>query len=85
MTTYAQAEFAHASDVKNLETTAVFNEKEDCFYINSSNGVGSYKCWSGDLGKHVNWIFCFCQVYTKDMKRGVFPLFFQVRDMNTHK
>ena len=45
---YAQTELAHGSDVQNLQTTAVYNETDETFTINTGS-INAYKWWPGDL------------------------------------
>ena len=84
ITAYAQTELAHGSDVQELMTTATFDEKTGEFVINTPC-LEAYKWWPGDLGVVANWVFLFAQVIVKGEKKGVFPLFVQIRDMKTHK
>lgn len=46
---YAQTEVAHGSNVQGLQTTAVFDQKDDTFILNSPT-VEAYKIWPGLLG-----------------------------------
>lgn len=84
LSAYGQTEIGHGSDVQSLETTATYDENKEIFVINSPS-VSAYKFWPGDLGKNSNWVVVYARVITKGQFRGVYPLFFQIRDMDTHK
>ena len=43
---YAQTELGHGSDVQNLETTAIYNEKNQTFTINTPS-ISAAKYWRG--------------------------------------
>jgi acyl-CoA oxidase len=81
---YAQTELGHGSDVQSLLTTATFNSDEDCFVVNTPS-VDAYKWWPGDLGKNANHVVLYAQIISQGKRRGVFPLFFQIRDLETHQ
>jgi acyl-CoA oxidase len=81
---YGQTELAHGSDVQSLQTTAIFDQKQDSFIINTPN-IGAYKWWPGDMGISSNYVLVYAQVITHGKSVGVLPLFFQVRDLDTHK
>ena len=81
---YAQTELAHGSDVQNLQTTAIYNEYDETFTVNTGS-LDAYKWWPGDLGKNSNYAMVYARLYSKGEYRGLYPLFFQVRDMYTHK
>lgn len=84
MCAYAQTELGHGSDVQSLKTTATFDPKENCFVINTPS-IDATKWWPGDLGLNANHVVVYAQVITKGKHVGVLPLFFQVRNMETHQ
>lgn len=61
---YAQTELGHGSDVQNLETTAVFDEKTKTFTINTPT-ISAAKFWPGELGFLCNWALVFAQMIVK--------------------
>ena len=81
---YGQTELGHGSDVQSLETTAVYNESDETFTINTPS-VSAYKWWPGGLGHESNYAVIYARVYSQGKYRGMYPLFFQVRDIATHK
>jgi len=83
-TCYGQTELGHGSDIQSLETTAVYNEQDETFTINTPS-VSSYKWWPGDMGLASNYVIVYARVFSLGKYRGMYPLFFQVRDMVTHK
>lgn len=84
VTAYAQTELGHGSDVQSLQTTATYDQSTKEWIINTPT-LEAYKWWPGDLSVTANWASVYCQVVVKGVKRGVFPLFCQIRDMETHK
>ena len=69
ITAYAQTELAHGSDVQNLQTTAVYNEFDQTFTVNT-NSIGSYKFWPGGLGKFCNYVLVMARIFSKGKYRG---------------
>ena len=81
---YAQTELAHGSDVQSLQTTATYNKENDTFVINTPS-VGAYKWWPGDLGVYATHALVYAQIIVNGEKKGVYPLFVQIRDIQTHR
>lgn len=84
VTAYAQTELGHGSDVQSLATTAIYNPETGNFTLNNPT-VESYKWWPGELGVYATHALVYAQIIIKEKKHGVFPLFVQIRDMETHK
>ena len=55
---YAQTELGHGSDVRSLETTAHFDDKDDVFVLHSPT-LTSMKFWPGTMGKTANHAMVF--------------------------
>ncbi|VDL80868.1 unnamed protein product [Nippostrongylus brasiliensis] len=81
--TYAQTELGHGTNLKNLETTAVYDPETEEFVINSPT-ITSAKWWPGALGKSSNYAIVVAQLYTKGVCRGPHPFIVQLRDLETH-
>jgi acyl-CoA oxidase len=84
LTSYVQTELGHGSDIQSLKTTATYDQTTNEWVINTPS-VDAYKWWPGDLGLTSNWIVLYGQIIVKGERKGVFPLFCQIRDMKTHK
>lgn len=81
---YAQTELAHGSDVQNLQTIATFDNKTQEFIIHTPS-VDAIKWWPGDLGVSATHGVIMVRLLSNGVDNGVFPLFIQLRDLNTHK
>lgn len=84
ITTYAQTELAHGSDVQNLQLLAVFDTKTQEFEFHTPN-VGAIKWWPGDLGVFANYALVYARLVSEGHDYGVKPFFFAIRDPETHK
>jgi acyl-CoA oxidase len=86
MTTYAQTELGHGTDLRQLETEAVFDRTTDSFVLNTPT-LTSTKFWPGALGRSANYILLMAQLYTPDRNHpcGLQMFFVQIRDLNTHE
>jgi len=81
---YAQTELGHGSDVRNLETTAIFDPKTDEFIIHTPT-ITAAKWWPGELGKVGNACITFAQLIINGKKYGVHSFMVPLRDSNTWK
>jgi acyl-CoA oxidase len=86
ITTYAQTELGHGTDIRRLETEAVFDRITDSFVLNTPT-LTSTKFWPGALGRTANYILLMAQLYTPDRNHpcGLQMFFVQIRDLNTHE
>jgi acyl-CoA oxidase len=86
MTTYAQTELGHGTDLRRLETEAVFDRITDSFVLNTPT-LTSTKFWPGALARTVNYILLMAQLYTPDRDHpcGLQMFLVQIRDLNTHE
>jgi acyl-CoA oxidase len=85
-TTYAQTELGHGTDLRRLETEAVFDRETDSFVLNTPT-LTSTKFWPGSLGKTANYALLMAQLYTPDRDHpcGLQMFLVQIRDLNTHE
>ncbi|KAJ9602127.1 hypothetical protein H2200_013487 [Cladophialophora chaetospira] len=81
---YAQTELGHGSNVRGLETTAVWNADDKTFTINSPS-LTSSKWWIGSLGKTANHAVVMAQLYIEGKNYGPHPFVVQIRDLKTHE
>ncbi|CAF4790178.1 unnamed protein product [Rotaria sp. Silwood1] len=86
ITTYAQTELGHGTDLRRLETEAVFDRMTDSFVLNTPT-LTSTKFWPGALGRTANYILLMAQLYTpnRDHPCGLQMFLVQIRDLNTHE
>ncbi|CAF4702921.1 unnamed protein product [Rotaria sp. Silwood2] len=86
ITTYAQTELGHGTDLRRLETEAVFDRTSDSFVLNTPT-LTSIKFWPGALGRTTNYVLLMAQLYTpnRDHPCGLQIFLVQIRDLNTHE
>lgn len=86
LTTYAQTELGHGTDLRQLETEAVFDVTTDSFVLNTPT-LSSTKFWPGALAKTANSILLMAQLYTPDRDHpcGLQMFLVQIRDFKTHE
>ena len=80
---YAQTELGHGSDVQNLKTLAVYDHETQEFTLNNPD-IDSIKWWPGDLGMSANVAIVMSRIVSNGKDHGVYPLFVQIRDFETH-
>lgn len=81
---YAQTELGHGSNVRGLETTAVWNPDDKTFTIHSPALTAS-KWWIGTLGKMANHAVVMAQLVVKGKVLGPHPFIVPIRDLKTHE
>ncbi|KAI0133776.1 acyl-CoA oxidase [Xylariales sp. AK1849] len=81
---YAQTELGHGSNVRGLETTAIWTPEDKTFTIHSPHLTAS-KWWIGSLGKAANHAVVMAQLIIKDKSYGPHPFVVQIRDLKTHE
>lgn len=81
---YAQTELGHGSNVRGLETTATWNQKDKTFTLHSPH-LTSSKWWIGSLGKVANHAVVMAQLFIDGKSYGPHPFVVQVRDLKTHE
>jgi acyl-CoA oxidase len=81
---YAQTELGHGSNVRGLETTAIWNADDKTFTINSPHLTAS-KWWIGSLGRTANHAVVMAQLFINNKNHGPHPFVVQIRDLKTHQ
>ncbi|CAD5231241.1 unnamed protein product [Bursaphelenchus okinawaensis] len=84
VSTYAQTELGHGTNLKKLETTAVYDEKTEEFVLNTPT-ITATKWWPGNLGRSTNMVMIMALLYTNGKCYGAHPFMLQIRDFDTHK
>lgn len=80
---YAQTEIGHGSNVRGIETQAIYHPETEEFEIVSPT-LSSTKFWIGALGVYSTHSVVFAQLIIKDKNYGVHPFFVQLRCLKTH-
>lgn len=81
MGAYAQTELGHGSNVRGLQTIAVFDKATQEFVLNTPT-LQSIKWWPGTLGKVANHAVVYAQLILDGKENGVHPFMVQIRDEN---
>ena len=81
---YAQTELAHGSDVKGIETEAIYDHQTKEFIINTPTDTG-YKWWSGGLGNTCNHTLLIAQLKINGVGYGPHAFLVPIRDSVTHE
>ncbi|EME44414.1 hypothetical protein DOTSEDRAFT_44640 [Dothistroma septosporum NZE10] len=81
---YAQTELGHGSNVRGLETLAIWNKEDQTFTIHSPHLTAS-KWWIGSLGKMANHASVMAQLIIDGKPYGPHPFVVQIRDLKTHR
>ncbi|RSL79139.1 hypothetical protein BHE90_006598 [Fusarium euwallaceae] len=81
---YAQTELGHGSNVRGLETTAMWNPEDKTFTIHSPHLTAS-KWWIGSLGKAANHAVVVAQLILNGKTYGPHPFVVPIRDLKTHE
>eukprot|EP00357_Protocruzia_adherens_P016876 CAMPEP_0115016846 /NCGR_PEP_ID=MMETSP0216-20121206/27721_1 /TAXON_ID=223996 /ORGANISM="Protocruzia adherens, Strain Boccale" /LENGTH=720 /DNA_ID=CAMNT_0002387463 /DNA_START=39 /DNA_END=2201 /DNA_ORIENTATION=+ len=80
---YAQTELGHGSNVRGLQTRAVFNKNTDEFILDTPT-LRSIKWWPGGLGCVATHSIVYAQLMIDGIEYGVHAFMLQLRDEN-HK
>ncbi|KAF2759484.1 acyl-CoA oxidase [Pseudovirgaria hyperparasitica] len=81
---YAQTELGHGSNVRGLETVAVWDPSDKTFVIHSPHLTAS-KWWIGSLGRTANHAVVMAQLIINGKPYGPHPFVVQIRDLKTHQ
>jgi acyl-CoA oxidase len=76
---YAQTEVGHGSDVKSLETEAVFDEQRKGWVLNSP-GVTSAKFWVGLLGNFCTHVVLQARAVVRGQYLGIQTFVVEIRN-----
>ncbi|KAB8698121.1 hypothetical protein FH972_026371 [Carpinus fangiana] len=81
---YAQTELGHGSNVRGLETVAIWDPSDKTFVIHSPTLTAS-KWWIGTLGRMATHAVVMAQLVIDKKPYGPHPFVVQIRDMKTHQ
>ena len=81
---YAQTELGHGSNVRGIETEAVYDHSTKEFIINTPN-KSSYKWWIGSLGVVSNHALLVAQLKINGQAYGPHPFMVPIRDLKTNE
>ena len=76
---FAMSELGHGSNVRDLETTAVYDAEAEEFVINTPHN-GARKEWIGNAAKHGRVATVFAQLHTDGEDYGVHAFIVPIRD-----
>lgn len=76
---FALTELSHGSNIREIQTTAIYDEVFKEFELNSP-GYDSYKWWIGGAGKTANMTIVFAQLYVKKECFGVHSFIVGIRN-----
>ena len=75
---YAQTELAHGSNVRGIETTAVYDEAEEEWVLDTPS-LSAIKWWPGGMAKLATHVVVYAQLILKGARRGVHAFMLQIR------
>lgn len=81
---YAQTEYGHGSNVRELETTATWDSASREFVIHSPT-LTSAKCWIGGLGTAADHAIVMAQLFSDGKNLGPHPFIVPIRDRKTRE
>ena len=81
---YAQTELAHGSNVRGIETTAIYDNITDEFVINTPS-LTSAKWWPGGLGHTATHAIVYANLMLDKKNYGPHPFMVQLRSLIDHK
>ncbi|CAG9321703.1 unnamed protein product [Blepharisma stoltei] len=81
---YAQTELGHGSNVRGIETQAIYDNQRDEFIMNSPT-VTSHKWWIGGLGVSCSHALVVAKLIMNQQDMGPHTFFVPIRDMRTHE
>ncbi|KNC54603.1 Acox1 protein [Thecamonas trahens ATCC 50062] len=80
---YAQTELAHGSNVRGIETRAVFDPDADGFILTTPRSEAR-KWWPGNMAKTATHAIVMARLIVGETDHGVHPFLVQLRDMESH-
>ncbi|KAH7043821.1 acyl-CoA oxidase [Macrophomina phaseolina] len=81
---YAQTELGHGSNVRGLETLAIWSPEDKTFVIHSPH-LTAAKWWIGSLGRTANYAVVMAQLVINNKPYGPHPFVVPIRDLKTHQ
>ncbi|CAG9334089.1 unnamed protein product [Blepharisma stoltei] len=81
---YAQTELGHGSNIRGIETEAIYDVENETFVMNSPT-VTSAKWWIGGLGVAATHALVVAKLFIKNQDYGPHTFLIQIRDMKTHE
>jgi acyl-CoA oxidase len=81
--TYAQTELGHGTNLKSIETTAVYDIENQEFVLNTPN-LTSMKWWPGGLGKLTTHCIVIARLIIRDTDYGFHQFLLPIRDLENH-
>ena len=78
---FALTELAHGSNVKDIQTTAVFDSQSGEFILNTPTDM-AMKFWIGNAGEIANTSVVFAQLLINDKNYGVHGFIVPLRNKN---
>ncbi|EOD45987.1 putative acyl- oxidase protein [Neofusicoccum parvum UCRNP2] len=81
---YAQTELGHGSNVRGLETLAIWSPEDKSFIIHSPH-LTAAKWWIGSLGRTANHAVVMAQLVINNKPYGPHPFIVPIRDLKTHQ
>ena len=81
---YSQSELGNGSDLRRIETQAIYDKDRQVFIINSPT-ITSAKFWIGGLGIVSNHTILIAKLIIDNVDYGPHPFLMQIRNLRTHK
>lgn len=80
---YAQTEILHGSNVRGLETTAIYDSSTQEFVLNTPH-LGAMKWWPGGLGKLSTHCVAMCRLILNGKDYGIHGFIVPLRSLEDH-
>lgn len=81
---YSQSEIGGGSDLRKIETEAIYDPSKKIFIINSPT-ITSSKFWIGGLGLSCNYTIIIAKLIINEVDYGPHPFLVQIRNLRSHK
>jgi acyl-CoA oxidase len=80
---YAQTELGHGSNIRGLQTTAMYDASTEEFVLNTNTLQGT-KWWNSNIGVAATHCTLYAQLVIDGRELGLHVFFVQIRDENHH-